>query len=68
MSGETGLVRSESGRPQWVARVNRSAREGGKGRERWEAGRGMPTWNLPGPIWMVFISVWQLHFLVPGAD
>ena len=33
MSGETGLVRSESGRPQWVARVNRSAREGGKGRE-----------------------------------
>ena len=44
--------------------------EGGRegGRERWEAGRGMPTWNLPGPIWMVFISVWQLHFLVPGAD
>ena len=44
--------------------------EGGRegGRKRGEAGRGMPTWNLPGPIWMVFISVWQLHFLVPGAD
>ena len=34
MSGETGLVRSESGRPQWVARVNRrSTTEGGRGRE-----------------------------------
>ena len=44
MSGETGLVKSESGRPQWVARVNRSAREGGKGREvvgrEGEGGRG----------------------------
>ena len=26
------------------------------------------TWNLPGPRGMVFISVRQLHFLLPGAS
>ena len=28
----------------------------------------IPTWNLPGPTWKVFISVLQLHCLVPGAE